>query len=150
MGDPHMVGVLGQTIDWAGVDCTWYCLITDKPNFHVNIRVSDPMPEEFPDRRFISGLSILSNDGRSSLVVEVKDPYSAVTDGCPKDSSIPCLADGGLIVLVNGEESAALQVPAENDRLPGGSASLCPQQASRRNAAHLSGTVSGQPNSPKW
>ena len=74
-----MVGLLGQKIDWAGVDSAWYCLITDGPNFHVNVRVSAPMPEEFPDRQLISGLSILSDDGRSSLVVEVKDPYSTVT-----------------------------------------------------------------------
>ena len=121
IGDPHMVGLLGQKIDWAGVDSAWYCLITDGPNFHVNVRVSAPMPEEFPDRQLISGLSILSDDGRSSLVVEVKDPYSTVTDGCPKDSSAPCLAEGGLVILVDGEESAALQVPGENVRLPGSS-----------------------------
>ena len=118
-GDPHMIGLLGQKIDWAGVDNAWYCLLSDSPDFHLNIRLSAPMPEEFPDRQLISAVSILTDDGLHSLVVEVKDPYSTNTDGCPKDSPVPCLADGGLRILVDGEEPAALQASSENVRLPG-------------------------------
>ena len=120
-GDPHMVGLLGQKIDWAGVDNGWYCLLSDGPDLHVNVRLSAPMPEEFPDRQLISAVSVLTDDGLHSLVVEVKDPYTTTTAGCPEDSSVPCLADGGLRVLVDGKESAAMQAPATNVRLPGGS-----------------------------
>ena len=114
-----MVGLLGQKIDWAGVDNAWYCLLSDGPNFHLNVRLSAPMPEEFPDRQLISAVSIVTDDGLHSLMVEVKDPYSTNTDGCPKDSPAPCLADGGLRILIDKEEPAALQVPSENVRLPG-------------------------------
>ena len=114
-----MVGLLGQKIDWAGVDNAWYCLLSDGSNFHVNVRLSAPMPEEFPYRQLISAVSIVADDGLHSLVVEVKDPYSTNTDGCPKASPVPCLADGGIRILVDGEEPAALQAPFENVRLPG-------------------------------
>ena len=70
--DPHMQGLRGQTIDWSGVDGGWYCLITDdNANIHVNVRLTAPLPEEFPNRQLITGLSILSEG--SSLVIEVKD-----------------------------------------------------------------------------
>lgn len=118
-GDPHMVGLLGQKIDWAGVDNAWYCLLKDGPDFHVNVRLSAPMPEEFPGRQLISAVSVLSNDGYSSLVVEVTDPYTTATNGCPHDLSVPCLADGGVRILVDGEASTILQAPAVNVRLPG-------------------------------
>lgn len=120
-GDPHMVGLLGQKIDWAGVDNGWYCLLSDGPDLHVNVRLSAPMPEEFPDRQLISAVSVLTDNGLNSLVVEVKNPYTTTTNGCPKDSSVPCLADGGLRILVDGEESAAMQAPATSVHLPGGS-----------------------------
>ena len=114
-----MVGLRGQKIDWAGVDNAWYCLLSDGPDFHLNVRLSAPMPEEFPDRQLISAVSIVTDDGLHSLVIEVKDPYSTNTDGCPKDSPVPCLADGGLRILVDKEEPATLQSPSENVRLPG-------------------------------
>ena len=79
------------------------------------------MPEEFPDRQLISAVSVLTDNGLHSLVAEVKNPYTTTTSGCPDDLSVPCLADGGLRILVDGEESAAMQAPAKNVRLPGGS-----------------------------
>lgn len=51
-------------------------------------------------------------------MLEVKDTYTTITDGCPKDSTVPCLADGGLRILVDGEQSAAMQAPVEHVRLP--------------------------------
>lgn len=114
-----MVGLLGQKIDWAGVDNAWYCLFNDGPDFHVNVRLSAPMPEEFPDRQLISAVSVLSDDGRSSFVVEVQDPYTTNTDGCLDSSPLPCLADGALRIMVDGEDYATLQAPAVNFRLPG-------------------------------
>lgn len=116
-----MVGLLGQKIDWVGEDNGWYCLLSDGPDFHVNIRLSAPMPKEFPDRQLISAVSILTDDGRHSLVVEVMDPYTTTTNGCPKDASVPCLADGGLRIRVDGQGSLAMQAPVENVRLPGNS-----------------------------
>ena len=119
-GDPHMVGLLGQKLDWAGADNEWYCLFSDGLNFHVNVRLSAPMPEEFPDKQLVSAMSVQTDDGLHSLLIEVKNPYSTDTDGCFQESSAPCLADGGLRILVDGVESAALQAPAENVLLPGG------------------------------
>lgn len=43
-----MVGLLGKKIDWVGEDGGWYCLISDRDDFQLNIRVTAPMPEEFP------------------------------------------------------------------------------------------------------
>ena len=97
-----MLGLRGQTIDWSGVDGGWYCLVTeDNANVHVNVRLTAPLPEEFPDRQLITGLSIVS-DGHS-LVIEVTNPYSVETDGCHGGVS-PCLANGGLRAIVDGEE----------------------------------------------
>ena len=84
--DPHMQGLRGQTIDWSGADGGWYCLVTDdNANLHVNVRLTAPLPEQFPDRQLITGLSIMAEE--SSLVVEVKDPYDVSTDGCPEKVS---------------------------------------------------------------
>lgn len=98
-GDPHMVGLLGQTIDWVGEDNMWYCLLHDGPDFQVNVRLTAPMKEEFPDCQLVSAISLLSIDGHS-LVIEVNDPYSTQTDGCPQDLSKPCLADGGVRIVL--------------------------------------------------
>ncbi|CAM9798188.1 unnamed protein product [Laminaria digitata] len=54
-----MVGLLGQTIDWAGADSAWSCLFSEGSDTHVNVRLSAPMPEEFPDRQVISAVSVL-------------------------------------------------------------------------------------------
>lgn len=114
-----MVGLLGQTINWSGTDDAWYCLLSDGPGFHVNVRLSAPMPEEFPDRQLISAVSILTDDGLHSFLAAVRNPYSTSSIGCPESSSVPCLADGGLRVLIDRKESAAMQAPAENVHLPG-------------------------------
>ena len=100
--DPHMQGLRGQAIHWSGVDGGWYCLVTDdNANLHVNVRLTAPLPEEFPDRQLITGLSVMSEG--HSLVIEVKDPYDVSTDGCPS-KTWPCLADGGLRAIVDGKE----------------------------------------------
>jgi len=118
-GDPHMVGMLGQTFDWSGEDKGWYCLVSDGPDFQLNARVTAPMPEEFPDRQLVTAVSILSAGGHS-LVIEVKDPYITDTEGCADDSPVPCLANGALRVIVDGEEISGLQAPIEATELPGG------------------------------
>ncbi|CAM9548151.1 unnamed protein product [Sphacelaria rigidula] len=117
--DPHMVGLAGQKIDWSGVDGAWYSLLSSSGEgqsvgasqhaTHVNVRVTAPMGEEFPDRQLVTGVSILEGD--HSLVVEVKDPYTTRTQGCRKQDVRPCLAEGGLRVLVDGVESDALEGP---------------------------------------
>lgn len=115
-GDPHMVGLLGQKIDWYGEDNGWYCLVAD-PTFQINARVTAPMPEDFPTRQLVTGVSLVTANGHT-LTVEVKDPYTTTTDGC--STSSPCLADGALRILVDGEESYELQAPGEGIALPGG------------------------------
>ena len=121
VGDPHMIGLLGQKIDWVGEDGAWYCLISNGPDFHVNVRLSAPMPVEYPTRQLVSAVNIITDDGLHSLLVEVKDPYTTVTEGCPALAS-PCLADGGLRIMVDGKDSATLQSPTENVLLSEGGA----------------------------
>lgn len=68
-----MQGLRGQKIDWSGVDGTWYCLLTDDSiGLHVNVRLTAPLPKEFPDRQLITGVSVLSQG--TSLVIEVRRP----------------------------------------------------------------------------
>lgn len=100
--DPHMQGLRGQSIDWSGVDGGWYCLVTDdNANIHVNVRLTAPLPETFPNRQLITGVSILSEG--HSVAIEVTNPYDVHTDGCPEGTS-PCLADGGLRATVDGND----------------------------------------------
>lgn len=105
-----MVGLLGQKINWYGEDKGWYCLLTDS-RVHINTRVTAPLPEEFPKRQLLSGVSVVTADGHS-LAIEIKDPYTIATEGC--SSSTACLADGALRILVDGEESQSLQTPGED------------------------------------
>ncbi|CAN0428673.1 unnamed protein product [Ectocarpus sp. 12 AP-2014] len=114
-GDPHMVGLLGQKINWYGEDNEWYCLLAD-PTFQLKVRVTSPLPEEFPTRQLLSCVSLVTPDVHS-LVIEVKNPYSIATKGC---SSRSCLAEGSLCLLVDGQESESLQTPGEDIVLPGG------------------------------
>ena len=101
-GDPHMQGLRGQQIDWSGVDNGWYCMVSDETDsLGVNVRVTAPLPEEFPDRQLITGLSVMSQG--HSLIIDVTNPYDVNTGGCPPDIS-PCLSNGGLRAIVDGEE----------------------------------------------
>ncbi|CAM9421257.1 unnamed protein product [Ectocarpus sp. 12 AP-2014] len=105
-GDPHMRGLRGQRIDWYGVDGGWYSLIKDdNADLNVNIRVTAPLPDEFPNRQLMTGLTVLSEG--HSLVIEVANPYTINTDGCPRGVS-PCLANGGLRIYVDGQEADEL------------------------------------------
>eukprot|EP00903_Cladosiphon_okamuranus_P014901 g13798.t1 len=105
-GDPHMKGLRGQKIDWSGVDGGWYSMIKDDDaELDINLRLTAPLPDEFPDRQLITGLSVLS-EGRS-LVIEVENPYTIDTDGCPEGVS-PCLANGGLSIIVDGQKADEL------------------------------------------
>ena len=100
--DPHMKGLRGQKIDWSGVDGAWYNMIRDEEvDLYVNVRLTAPLPEEFPDRQLITGLGLLSEG--HSLVIEVKNPYDVVTSGCAS-GTVPCLSEGGLRAVVDGEE----------------------------------------------
>ena len=104
--DPHMKGLRGQTIDWSGIDGGWYNMVKDDhAEFLVNVRLTAPLPEEFPDRQLITGLSVLSKG--HSLIIEVENPYDIDTNGCSPGIS-PCLANGGLRAIVDGEEVESL------------------------------------------
>eukprot|EP00903_Cladosiphon_okamuranus_P011803 g11091.t1 len=101
-GDPHMKGLRGQRIDWPGVDGDWYSMVKDDDaDLHINVRLTTPLPETFPDRQLMTSLSVMSEG--HSLVIDVEDPYTIDTDGCPEDVS-PCLANGGLRIVVDGQE----------------------------------------------
>ena len=111
-GEPHMQGLRGQRINWSGVDGGWYCLVKDQDaDFQVNVRLTAPQPEDFPDRQLVTGLSVISDE--NSLVVEVKDPYTTVTGGCSGEQPV-CLANGGLSVSVNGQEAGQLLLPTRD------------------------------------
>ena len=71
------------------------------PDLHVNVRLTAPLPEDFPDRQLITGLSIIYEG--HSLVIEVQNPYDVKTNGCPSGIT-PCLSNGGLRAIVDGEE----------------------------------------------
>ncbi|CAN0226416.1 unnamed protein product [Scytosiphon promiscuus] len=102
VGDPHMLGLRGQKIDWSGEDGGWYSLVQDsKADFSVNVRLTAPLPAEFPDRQLVTGLSVMAEG--HSLAIEVKNPYTVNTDGCPQGVS-PCLANGGLRAVADGTE----------------------------------------------
>ena len=108
-----MQGLRGQHIDWSGVDGGWYCLVKDEDaDFHVNVRVTAPLPKEFPDRQLITGMSVISNG--NSLVLEVKDPYTTLTSGCSGVDGPVCLAAGGLRAIVNGKDNDHLLAPARD------------------------------------
>lgn len=97
-----MTGLHGQRFDWSGVDGGWYSMVKDDiADLNINVRLTAPLPEEFPDRQLMTSLSVMSE--RHSLVIEVANPYTIDTDGCPKSVS-PCLANGGLRTIVNGQE----------------------------------------------
>eukprot|EP00903_Cladosiphon_okamuranus_P010195 g9654.t1 len=105
-GDPDMKGLRGQMIDWSGVDGGWYSLIKDDDaEVYINVRLTAPLPHDFPDRQLITGLSVLSEG--HSLVIEVEHPYTIDTDGCPEDVS-PCLANCGLRMVVDGQKADEL------------------------------------------
>ena len=107
-----MQGLRGQRINWSGVDGGWYCLVKDQDaDFQVNVRLTAPQPVEFPDRQLVTGLSVLS-DG-NALVVEVADPYTTKTAGCP-DGVAVCLANNGLRASVNGQDARQLLVPSRD------------------------------------
>ncbi|CAM9475491.1 unnamed protein product [Hapterophycus canaliculatus] len=97
-----MTGVRGQRFDWSGIDGGWYSMIKDdNADLKINVRLTAPLPDEFPDRQLMTSLAVLS--GGDSLVIEVENPYTIDTDGCP-DGISPCLANGGLRIIVNGQE----------------------------------------------
>ena len=83
-------------------------------DMQVNVRTTGPLPEEFPNRQYVTGVSILQYG--HSLVIEVIEPYSGHTPSCPVDV-VPCLADGGLRFLVDGEESKMLFNPTRNENV---------------------------------
>ena len=49
----------------------------------------------------------------NSVVIEVKDPYTTVTSGCPRKQSI-CLSNGGLRAIANEKDTTQLLVPTES------------------------------------
>ncbi|CAM9269926.1 unnamed protein product [Ectocarpus sp. 8 AP-2014] len=104
-GDPHMTGFRGQKFDFTGNDGQWYCLISDLPSMHLNMRVTAPVSSR-PDITYITGLSLITTDGdgqEHSIIISVKDPHSLDSD-CPPGVS-PCLADGSLSVVLDGNET---------------------------------------------
>lgn len=101
-----MDGLRGQSIEWSGEDGGWYALIQDKEvGLQINVRVTAPLPQDFPNRQLVTGVSGLFDE--HSFVVEVNSPYSTETSGCPVGVG-PCLASGSLAMAIDGERPAAL------------------------------------------
>ena len=115
-----MTGMLGEKFDWSGEDNEWYSLVSDGEDFQLNVRLTAPMPEEFPDRQLVSAVSILSPGGRS-IVIEVENPYTIDAPGCAgaDDLSLPCLANGAFRFTKDGVEHKGLQMPSVAVQLPG-------------------------------
>lgn len=127
IGDPHMTGFRGQKFDFTGDDGEWYCLISDAPSMHMNMRVTAPVPS-MPEITYITGLSVVTADAEGvdhSIVIEVTNPRS-LESAC-HDGVSPCLADGALTVTIDGSEqllqpgtvSVAQDVTVSAANLPG-------------------------------
>ena len=115
--DPHVQELLGQRIEWAGVSGAWYSFLKDvDAGLDVNVRVTAPLEEEFPDRQLVTGVSVLSQG--HSLVIQVKNPSHTATAGCANGVS-PYLADGCLQVVVDGTQRPELLSPSRGLHLPG-------------------------------
>ncbi|CAN0150915.1 unnamed protein product [Ectocarpus sp. 12 AP-2014] len=101
-----MRGLRGQRIDWSGIDGGWYSMVKDDTaELSINVRLTAPLPDEFPDRQLVTGLTVMSEG--HSLTIEVENPYTIDTDGCPEGAS-PCLANGGLRIIVDSQEDDEL------------------------------------------
>ena len=112
-----MTGFRGQTFDFTGNDGEWYCLISDLPSIHLNMRVTAPVPS-LPEITYITGLSIVTTDAEGlhhDIVIQVANPHS-LESACPTGVS-PCLADGALSVFVDRREE--LIVPGTVSLAPG-------------------------------
>eukprot|EP00752_Nemacystus_decipiens_P014764 g13145.t1 len=104
--DPHMKGLRGQRIELSGADGGWYALVKDEhADLHINVRLTAPLPNELPGRQLVTGLSVMSEG--HSLTIEVGDAHGIRTAGCIARVS-PCLADGGLRIVVDGKEADEL------------------------------------------
>ena len=102
-----MTGFAGQKFDFTGIDDSWYALISEPPSLQLNMRVTVPVPSQ-PDTTYITGFSLLTTDDdglHHSIVVKAKEPHHLDT-ACPVGVS-PCLADGSLVVALDGEEVLA-------------------------------------------
>ncbi|MEP6134273.1 hypothetical protein [Marinobacter sp.] len=132
-----MTGLSGQSLEWSGEDGGWYALIQDE-GVQINVRLTAPLAKDFPNRQLVTGVSVLSGEGHS-FVVEVKNPYSVETSGCPNGVH-PCLADGALRIAVDGKEPVELQGPVEGAQLNNGlvlSTSNLPLQCWQFGGSHL-------------
>ena len=99
-----MTGFAGQKFDFTGIDDSWYALISEPPSLQLNMRVTVPVPSQ-PDTTYITGFSLLTTDDdglHHSIVVKAKEPHHLET-ACPVGVS-PCVADGSLVVALDGEE----------------------------------------------
>ena len=107
-----MRGLRGQNIDWSGEDGAWYSLIQDEQvDLQINVRVTALLPDDFPNRQLITGMSILSEG--HSVIIAVNDPYSVDTDGC-NNRKTPCLCDGAINVVVDGQDVDGLLHPSRD------------------------------------
>ena len=116
-GDPHMTGFRGQKFDFTGADNGWYAVVSDLPSVHLNMRITSPVPS-LPNITYITGVSIITRDADGldhSIVISVVDPHN-LDSSCPIGMS-PCLADGSLRVVIDGEE--AFLVPGQVSVAPG-------------------------------
>lgn len=68
--------------------------------------MTSPLPE-VPIITYITGLAVMATDSHGvghSIVITVKDPHS-LDSSCPASGLSPCLADGALRVMLDGEEA---------------------------------------------
>lgn len=103
-GDPHLVGFKGQRFDFTGESEANYALLADEPSTLLTMQVHAPIPE-LPVITYITGVGLTAEDmdGNVHTVhVSVDDPSDVHAEHkCPTDE--PCLAEGVLTVLLDGE-----------------------------------------------
>ena len=105
-----MSGFKGQKFDFTGKEDTWYALIHDY-DIAINMRITAPVPD-VQAITYITGLglSLMGTDSIMHTVEIVIDNPHDLNPTCDKSNSAPCLADGALTILVDGEPAGAGQV----------------------------------------
>lgn len=84
-----MIGLHGQTIYWKGEDSGWYILLfSGGDGVQICLRFTAPFPAEVPGRQLITGFALKRTDGHS-LVINTKNPYTIMTNGCFMRSTSP-------------------------------------------------------------
>jgi len=102
-GDPHLVGFRGQTFDFTGRSGENYVLLSEDSTL-LTMEVYAPVPD-LPHITYITGIALSAQDfDGTSHTIHIRVVNAEGINGhheCP--TSEPCLAEGVLAVVVDGQ-----------------------------------------------